>query len=122
VHLTLLALGLASMLMLGLALDMARFAAAWMEASHLAATAAEAGAGWIDEDAARDDRLVVDLQRSPTAALAVSEGGGRTVEVTATPDRVCVVVSVVVRPTILGTLGAASKEARASSCAEPRKG
>jgi hypothetical protein len=109
VHLTLLALGFASMLMLGLALDMARFAAAWMEASHLAATAAE-------------DRLVVDLQRSPTAALAVSEGGGRTVEVTATPDRVCVVVSVVVRPTILGTLGAASKEARASSCAEPRKG
>ena len=122
VHLTLVALFFGSMLMLGLAMDMARFAGAWREAAHLAATAAETGAGWIDEEAARRDILMVDVAKADDAARAVASGGTRRVEVNATPDRVCVTVTIVVRPTLLTLAGAGPRSAAATSCAEPRMG
>src|SRR3989304_5207060 len=49
-----------------------------------------AGAGWIDEAAARDDHIVVDRVAARTAARAVASGDGRSVAVTATADRGCV--------------------------------
>ncbi|WKZ81634.1 MAG: hypothetical protein QY307_05900 [Acidimicrobiia bacterium] len=122
VHLTLLALLLGGMLMLGLAVDLARFAATWREASHLAATSAEAGAGWIDETAARRGELEVDATRSRVAATQVASGSGRSVLISVTPARVCVRVSIPVHPTLLAMVGAAPRQASAVACAEPRRG
>lgn len=111
-----------SVLMLGLAVDLARVAAAWREASHVAATAAEAGAGWIDPVAALDDRLVVHPTRAREAAAAVAAGPDRSHAVGTDPSRVCVTVSIPVPPTILALVGAVPATVTASACAEPRKG
>jgi len=121
-HLVLVALLFAATLMLGLAVDITRIGIAWREASHLAAVAAEAGAGWIDVTAARDDRIVVDPAAAETAARSVAGGNGRVVVVVASPDRVCVRVSIRVQPSLLSLVGAAPKEVGATACAEPRVG
>lgn len=111
-----------SVLMLGLAVDLARVAAVWRQASHLSATAAEAGAGWIDHAAALDDRLAVDPVRAREAATEVAAGPGRTHSVSADASRVCVTVTIPVPPTMLAMVGAAPASITASACAEPRKG
>jgi hypothetical protein len=121
-HLVLVALLFAATLMLGLAVDITRIGIAWREASHLAAVSAEAGAGWIDVTAARDDRIVVDPAAAETAARSVASGNGRVVVVVASPDRVCVRVSIRVRPSLLSLVGATPKEVGATACAEPRVG
>jgi hypothetical protein len=112
----------AATLMLGLAVDITRIGIAWREASHLAAVSAEAGAGWIDVTAARDDRIVVDPAAAETAARSVAGGNGRVVVVVASPDRVCVRVSIRVQPSLLSLVGAAPQEVGATACAEPRVG
>ncbi|HUG75478.1 MAG TPA: hypothetical protein VMM81_07405, partial [Acidimicrobiia bacterium] len=94
VPLTLAVLLFGSVVMLGLAVDLARVAAAWRQASHTASTAAEAGAGWIDESAARLDRLVLNTGRAREAALAVATAPHRSAKVAATSTRVCVRVTV----------------------------
>ncbi len=121
-HLVLVSLLFAATLMIGLAVDITRISIAWREASHLATTAAEAGAGWIDTVAALDDRIAVDPVSATVAARTVANGDGRTVTVTASPDRVCVRVITRVRPTLLALVGAAPKDVAATACAEPRKG
>jgi hypothetical protein len=122
VFLTLGVLLFGSVLMLGLAVDLARVAAAWREASHVAATAAEAGAGWIDPVAALDDRLVVEPTRARQAAAALAAGPGLSHVVDTDPSRVCVTVSIPVSTTILALVGALPATVTASACAEPRKG
>ena len=122
VHLVLVVLLFVSVLMLGLAVDITRIGIAWREASHLANTAAEAGAGWIDEEEARNDRIVVDPVAARTAARAVAAGGGRSVMVTTAEDLVCVRVRIRVRPGLLALVGAAPKNVTATACAEPRMG
>jgi hypothetical protein len=122
VHLVLVALLFAATLMLGLAVDITRIGIAWREASHLAAVAAEAGAGWIDIAAAREDRIVVDPEAAERAARAVAGGEERIVVVTTWPDRVCVRVTIRVNPSVLGAVGAAPKDVAATACAEPRVG
>lgn len=121
VHLTLVALLFGGTLMLGLAADMARFGASWREASHLAATAAEAGAGWISEDAAYEGMIVIDPARARDAARAVASSPGQTVVMEITDQRICVSVSIRVRPTLLALAGASDQWASANSCAEPRR-
>lgn len=112
----------AATLMLGLAVDITRIGIAWREASHLATTAAEAGAGWIDVAAAREDRIAVHPPSATSAARSVAEGNGRTVSVTATSTRVCVRVAIRVNPSVLALVGAAPKDIAATACAEPRVG
>lgn len=121
VHLTLVALLFGGTLMLGLAVDIARFGGSWREASHLAATAAEAGAGWIDVEAAYDGRIVIDPVKASDAARAVASSPGRRVRLEITDERICVSVSIRVRPTLLTLAGAGDKRATARSCAEPRR-
>jgi hypothetical protein len=122
VHFVLVALLFAATLMLGLAVDITRIGIAWREASHLATVAAEAGAGWIDVTAARDDRIVIDTAAALDAANAAATGPGRTVAVQASSDRVCVRVSIRVTPSLLSLVGAAPKNVTATACAEPRVG
>ena len=121
VHLTLVALLFGGTLMLGLTVDMARFGAAWREASHLAATAAEAGAGWIDEAKAYDGQIAIDARRADEAARAVAGSPGHRVWTEITNVRICVEVSIRVRPTLLALVGAQDQRATATSCAEPRR-
>lgn len=108
--------------MLGLAVDITRIGIAWRSASHLATTAAEVGAGWIDEAAARNDLLLVDVSRATDAARGIAVGGDRVVDVAATPDEVCVRVRIRVQPTLLAVVGAAPKDVAATACARPRQG
>lgn len=122
VLLTLSVLALGGIVMLGVAVDLARVAAAWREASHAASSAAEAGAGWIDEDQARDGHLVLDAARAGDAAGAVAAGPGRQVAVEVGPQRVCVTVTKEVAPSILRAVGATPAAVSARGCAEPRKG
>jgi hypothetical protein len=122
VHLVLVALLFAATLMLGLAVDITRIGIAWREASHLAATAAEAGAGWIDADAARDDRIEIDPDAARTAARSLVTNNSLMMTVTATAERVCVRVRIRVRPTVLALVGAAPKDVAVTACAEPRTG
>jgi hypothetical protein len=121
VHLTLVGLLFGGVLMLGLAVDMARFGAAWRDAAHLAATAAEAGAGWIDEPAAYAGELALDTIRASDAARAVARGPGHRVAIAVDAARICVEVSIRVRPTLLAVVGAGSQRATATACAEPRR-
>jgi hypothetical protein len=121
VHLTLVALLLGGTMMLGLAVDMARFGAAWREASHLAATAAEAGAGWIDRTAAYEGRIVLAAGSAANAARQVARGPGHQVRTDTAKDRICVEVSIRVRPTLLTLAGAGPRRATATACAEPRR-
>jgi hypothetical protein len=120
--LTLAVLLFGSVLMLGLAVDLARVAAAWREAAHAATTAAEVGAGWVDEEAARGDRLVLDPRLAHEAALTVASAPGRTASVSVEPERVCVTVARPLAPSLLTMVGAVPATVTASSCAEPRKG
>jgi hypothetical protein len=122
VPLTLAVLLFGSVIMLGLAVDLARVAAAWRQASHVASAAAETGAGWIDESAARLDRLVVDPGRAHEAALAAASAPHRSAEVEATTTRVCVRVTVPVPVSILRVVGAAATSVTASACAVPAMG
>jgi hypothetical protein len=111
-----------AVLMLGLAVDLARVGSSWREAAHAAGVAAEAGAGWIDEDAALDDRIVLDPGRAGAVAASLAAAPDRAVTVDAGLARICVTVGIPVRPTILLMIGAASTTVSASACAEPRKG
>lgn len=120
-HLTLMSLLFGGVLMLGLAVDMIRFGAAWREAVHLAATAAEAGAGWVDQSAAYRGELVLDPGLADAAARLVAGGPGHGVSTTIAGNRICVEVGVPVHPTLLAMVGAGPKTATASSCAEPRR-
>lgn len=112
----------AGTVLLGVAVDITRIGIAWRDVSHLAATAAEAGSGWIDVAAAREDRLAVDPVSAIRAARTVASGPNRTVTVAANADRVCVTVGITVRPGLLAAVGAAPHTVSATACAEPRRG
>ena len=121
IHLTIVALLFGGTLMLGLTVDMARFGAAWREASHLASTAAEAGAGWIDPVAAYEGTVVLAMGPADEAARAVARGPGHRIRTETTASRICVEVSIRVRPTLLALVGAGPQRATATACAEPRR-
>lgn len=121
-HLTLVALLFGGVLMLGLAVDIARFGAAWREASHIASTAAETGAGWINRRAAREGDLRVAPDQAEEAASAFVDAAGHPGEVSVSPARVCVTVIIDVKPTLLTIVGAGTKTVTARSCAEPHQG
>jgi len=122
VHLTLVALLFAGVLMLGLAVDIARFGAAWREASHVASTAAETGAGWINRRTSRDGNLRLGQAQAQAAATAVVDASGYPGQVATTGHRVCVTVHIDVHPTLLTIVGAGTKTVTSRACAEPRKG
>lgn len=121
VHLTLVALLFGGTLMLAVAVDIARFGAVWREASHLAATAAEAGASWIDVAMAYNGEIVLDPVAARNAAHDVADAPEHQVATEVTGGQICVSVSIRVRPTLLTLVGATSKWATAASCAEPRR-
>lgn len=109
-------------LLVGLATDVARLASAWREATHVAHTAAEVGAGWVEEAALYRGDLVVNSAAATAAALSFASGDDRSVEVVVYRSRVCVTVRVNVAPGPTRVVGAAPTEVVATECAEPRRG
>lgn len=117
-----LALIFGGVLLIGLATDVTRLVFVWRETSHIANTAAETGAGWVQPaDLYRGD-LVVDVAAAESSALAIASGPHRSVQVAANPDGVCVTVEQWVSPGITRLVGGTSKSVGVTACARPRRG
>lgn len=117
-----LALLMGGVLLIGLAVDVTRLIAIWRETSHLAHTAAETGAGWVEPGALYRGELVVDIPAAEDAAMAIASGPQRSVRVDADSQEVCVTVEQNVSPGITRLAGAAPKKVLVTACASPRRG
>ena len=117
-----LALIFGGVLLIGLAVDVTRLIVTWRETSHLAHTAAETGAGWVEPEALYRGELVVDISAAEAAALAIASGPQRSVRVDADEEEVCVTVEQSVSPGITRLVGAAPETVLVTACATPRQG
>ncbi len=117
-----LALIFGGVLLIGLAVDVTRLIVTWRETSHLAHTAAETGAGWVEPEALYRGELVVDISAAEAAAVAIASGPQRSVRVDADEEEVCVTVEQMVSPGITRLVGAAPKTVLVTACASPRQG
>lgn len=111
---------LAGLVMVGLALDVARYAAAAREAAHVADTASEAAAAVIDPTQAYRGRLRIDRTGALRIVRAITHLHQARHQITG--REVCVTVVVWVDPWILDVIGAGSKQVEASACASPAQG
>ncbi len=113
-------------MVLGLALDLGRWAATWREAAFAADTGATAGAAQIDAAAAYRGVLALDPARArATAASGAADARprpGRVSTVDAIPARVCVTVRQQFRPTLLRIVGVGERTVTATACAVPAQG
>ena len=119
-----LALGmlLGSVLLIGLAADVARLIVVWRETSYLAHTAAETAAGWVESQALYDGALVIDVPAAISAAHAVAGGPGRSITTEANPTQICVTVRRSVTPGLTRLVGAGAQQTVVTACASPRQG
>jgi hypothetical protein len=119
-----LALGMliGSVLLIGLATDVARLIVVWRETSHLAHTAAETGAGWVESQALYDGAQVIDVPAAISAAQAVAGGPGRSIATEADPTQICVTVQQTVSPGLTRLVGAGNQRTSVTACASPRQG
>lgn len=117
-----LALLFGGVLLIGLAADVARLVAAWQEASHVAHTGAEVGAGWVRPDALYDGDLRVDRPRARAAARDFVRDHGHGAIVRIQGRRVCVTARSTVQPGITRLVGASPRRIAVTACAEPRQG
>ncbi|MDP8959325.1 MAG: hypothetical protein M3N51_09055, partial [Actinomycetota bacterium] len=111
---------------LGLAFDVGRWASTWREAAFAADAGAQAGASMLDEQAAYDGRVQLDLPPAEVvateAALAARPRPGRRVLAEVRLTRLCVTVEQLFRPTLLRSVGIGETAVRASACAAPWRG
>ena len=117
-----LALLFGGILLVGLAVDVARLVSAWQEASHVAHSAAEVGAGWVDPDGLYAGLLELDRPSAREAAERFIEATDLDGSVRIRDGRVCVSVSTRVRPGITRLVGAGAQRVEVTACAEPRQG
>ncbi len=117
---------LGGMLVLGLALDLGRWASSWREVAFAADAGAEAGAAMLDTGAAYRGLLRLDGAEAVAVAEAAAAEArprmGRHVAARATPSRVCVTVRQPFQPTILRAVGVGSRQIAARACAVPGQG
>lgn len=118
-----LALLLGGVLLIGVAIDVARVVVAWREASFVAHTSAETGAGWVTPGRLYAGALVVDEPVAREMAGRYARSVGVTdVAVDSGPFSVCVTVRNHVEPGITQLIGATPRSVLATACAEPRQG
>ena len=119
-------LAFAGLLLLGLAVDLGRWGAAWREAAFAADAGAEAGAAMIDPAAVYRGDLLLDPALAEDvaadAALRARSRPERVVVTIGTIDEVCVTVSQPFRPVLLRAAGVGSVEVTADACARPAQG
>ncbi|HHC08508.1 MAG TPA: hypothetical protein ENK55_07305 [Actinobacteria bacterium] len=115
------ALILTALVVVAFAGDVALLAAGYREAAFAADAGAEAGAAVVVPTDAYGGAVVVDVLAAPEvareAATAARPRPGRTVEVHAEPERVCVVVR---QPAVARFFP--DQVVVATACAEPRRG
>ena len=116
----------AGFLVLGLAVDLGRWADTWREAAFAADAGAGAGAATIDPAQAYRGLLRVDPgpagAAASRAALAARPRPGRSVDVDASNTRVCVTVRQPFQPSILRAVGVGNRTVRVRACAVPAQG
>jgi len=117
-----LAMMFGGVLLLGVAIDVARFVATWREAVHVAHTAAETGAGWVRPGDLYAGSLVIDPAPASQAARTVVDAAGMAATVSVTPRRLCVDVATSVEPRLGRLVGGLPQSVTATACAVPRKG
>jgi hypothetical protein len=117
-----LSLLMGGVLLVGLASDVARLAAAWQDASHHAHAAAEIGAGWVRPAALYNGDLRIDRRAARQAAVSYLRSQGAVGSVDTYSSRVCVTVLSSIRPTLTRFVGAGDQDIRVRACAEPRQG
>jgi hypothetical protein len=121
-----LALALGGALVLGVALDLARWASTHREAVFAADVGAQAGAAMVTEDGLRRGVLVVDGARAEAAAVELAKAArpraGRAVTVTVLSDEVCVLVTQEFHSTLLAALGIVPGSVVGQACAVPASG
>ena len=110
-------------LVAALAVEVGRWGAAHREAAFAADVAAESGATMLDETSVRAGVLALDPVLAREAALEAAAGPpARAVDVTVDADLVCVTVTDVFRPRLLGPVGIGDSAVTATGCARPRAG
>ena len=113
---------LATLVVLLLALDVSIHAAVVREAAFAADVGAETGAAQIDAASRYAGRLAIDEDAAAAAATVAARAArprpGREVDVTTTPDRVCVTV----RQAYRAHLVQITARATARACAVPAEG
>lgn len=111
-----------ALVVLGVAVDVARLHGAYVEVGLLADVAAESGASMIDEFAAHDGEVRLDHDRSIAAVSAALGGRSEHVEATVADTSVCVRITREHRTVALGLIGVSTIDVAVRSCAEPVAG
>lgn len=121
-----LALAFGGLLLLGVAIDLTRWASSHREAAFAADAGAQAGAATVSEDSLRLGVLAVDEGLALTVAVQVAEAArprlGRIVRVVVTGNQVCVEVEQPFAPGLGAALPISTGPVRAHSCAAPARG
>lgn len=120
------ALIFAGLIVLGLAADVAVYAAAHRDTAFAADTGAEAGAAMLAASAAYAGDLVLEPQVAADIAVAAAEAArprpGRSAAATTEPGRICVTVTQHHQNRFLQALGVGTATIVVTGCAEPRQG
>ncbi len=121
-----LAVVLGGFLVLGLALDLGRWAFVQREAVFAADAGAQAGAAIIDQEAAYAGSTRIDAAAAHSvavqAALEARPRAGRSASASVQPAEVCVTVLQPFSTTVLRAAGVGGGEIQASACARPAQG
>ena len=116
----------AGALIMGLALDLGRWASTWREAAFAADAGATAGAATMDVGDAYRGRLRIDtaaaVPAAEQAAIRARPRAGRGVSVDARRGRVCVTVRQPFQPSLLRIAGIGDRTVRVQACAAPAQG
>jgi hypothetical protein len=114
------------LVVLGLALDIVLLAATYREVSFAADAGAEAGAALMEADGAYGGSLRVDrnaaIAAAGSAALAARPRPGRSASAVVDGNVVCVTVTDIYRPRVLGAVGIGVRDVTVRACATPRSG
>jgi hypothetical protein len=120
------ALIFAGFVVLGLAADVAVYAATYRDAAFAADTGAEAGAAMLAPPAAYEGDLALDPGVAADTAVAAAEAArprpGRSASAAPEPGRICVTVTQPYQTRFLQALGVGPTTIVVTGCAEPRQG
>lgn len=120
------ALIFAGLVVLGLAADVAVYAATYRDAAFAADAGAEAGAAMLAPPAAYEGDLTLEPAVAADVAVAEAEAArprpGRSATATPEPGRICVTVTQLHQNRFLLALGIGPTTIVVTGCAEPRQG
>lgn len=121
-----LVLAFGGLLLLGVAMDVSRWASNHREAATAADAGAQAGAAMVSVAGLRAGQVTLDIAEAEATAVDVAQQSrprlGRVVVATVEGSRVCVAVTQPFRSQLLDWLSVTPQAVRVSSCAAPARG